>query len=357
MRALRWSLAAVGLAIILPAATSEAQVRTGPEDDYYDDYDDYGPAVSEYYGTSIDRFPRWIDPDELPLIYLLAREAHVSPQLIIALRERGWSWIDITYHLGVDPYLYVARLPYSTGYWRRYSAWELRYLSDRHIIDYVNLIFWADYHRRPIRQVIIIRQQVPTWRHYARFHAPPRTVVRGVYRSTPTRPTREAVPRRAVPRDDTRGRAISRDGTGRPQDRAVPPSRPQTGSRPAQGVRRDPPSGTSGASRPTAHGGRDERAHRDERGGREERPAARGATGGSGSEAAPARRGAAPSRDAAPPRSTADRRESGVSRSGAADRRDAGSSRGTAVPANRGSTAPRSTPQAGRSGATRRGGG
>ena len=61
----------------------------------------------------------------------LAREARVSPHVIIALRERGWSWLDITYHLGIDPYLYVARFPYTYGYYRHYSPWELRYLTDR----------------------------------------------------------------------------------------------------------------------------------------------------------------------------------------------------------------------------------
>jgi hypothetical protein len=308
MRPLHWSLIALGTALALPSAAA-AQVVTGSGDDYFDDY---GAAVSEFYGTPVDRLPAYFDPDELPLVYLLAREAGVSPQIIIALRERGWSWIQITYELGVDPYLYVERLPHSTGYWRRYSRSELRYLSDRHIIDFVNLVFWADYHRRPIVQVIVIRQRVPTWRHYARYHAPPRTGVLGVYvrrtparttpyssrtarslptsrstystptaRSTPTTrstttrstpPPRQAVPRQAVPRqtstrddaqparqavprqtstrDDAQRRAVSRDGRGS-DDRSALPVRQSGG---VSAPSRSPAARSSGAVRPAAQG-------------------------------------------------------------------------------------------------------
>jgi hypothetical protein len=219
-------IAAALAAVMTPAA--EAQVRTGPVSDY-EYYDDYELAVGEYYGTRPGRIPGWIDPDELPVIYLLAREARVSPEIIIALRERGWSWIDITYHLGVDPYVYVSRMPYTTGYWRRYSAWELRYLTDRHIIDFVSAMFWADYHRRPLRQVIVIRERVPAWRYYVRYHSPPRTVARGVVRS-PSPPRRDE-PRRAVPRD-VRGSDQGRDRpTAQPRN---------TRDGPAQGVTRSP---------------------------------------------------------------------------------------------------------------------
>jgi hypothetical protein len=250
MRRLHWSLALLGAAIAAPAPLA-AQAPAGSA---YDEYEEYGVAVGEFYGTRVERAPRWIDPDELPVIYLLAREARVSPNVIIALRERGWSWIDITYELGVDPYLYVDRLPYSTGYWRRYSSWELRYLTDRHIIDYVNLLFWADYHRRPITQVIVIRERVPTWRNYVRYHAPPRTVARGVYVvRTPSRTTspRDMPPRYAVPRDDSQRRGVTRDtrDTRSTETRGLPPSRQPTGT-PAQGVRRDPAPGSSGPSRP-----------------------------------------------------------------------------------------------------------
>jgi hypothetical protein len=344
-------LMAAALAVVLPSA-AEAQARTGPVTDY-EYYDDYELAVGEYYGTRPGRIPGWIDPDELPVIYLLAREARVSPEIIIALRERGWSWIDITYHLGVDPYVYVARMPYTTGYWRRYSAWELRYLTDRHIIDFVSAMFWADYHRRPLRHVIIIRERVPAWRYYVRYHSPPRAVARGVVRS-PSPPRRDE-PRRAVPRD-VRGSDPGRDRpSAQPRD---------TRDGPAQGVTRQPSGRTSGnhGSAGPARRATEERARTDdrtrteqrartddrsrtearpraeERSRTEQRPAARGVNGASRQEAAPTRRDAAPSRD------------DGATRS------SAGSSRSTPAAANRSATT-RSSAAPARAGTGRSGGG
>ncbi|HSJ06615.1 MAG TPA: hypothetical protein VK936_07935 [Longimicrobiales bacterium] len=342
-------LIAAALAVVLPPAAG-AQVIPGSDYDYYDDYE---LAVGEYYGSPHDRIPRWIDPDELPVIYLLAREARVSPEIIIALRERGWSWIDITYHLGVDPYVYVARMPYTTGYWRRYSAWELRYLSDRHIIDFVSAMFWADYHRRPLRQVIVIRDRVPAWRYYVRYHSPPRTVARGVVRS-PSPPSRND-PRRAVPRD-VRGSDQGRDRpTAQPRN---------TRDGPAQGVTRQPsgrPSGNEASAgstrRATEERARTEdrarteqrartedrsrtpaRPRAEDRSRTEQRPAARGVNGASRQEAAPTRREAAPTR-----------REAAPSRNDGATRSSSGSSRGAPAAGAR-SASPRSSPPSGQSG-------
>jgi hypothetical protein len=330
MRGLKWSLVAIGAALVLPA-TSEAQVRAGPEYEY----DEYGTAVSEYYGMPVDRVPRWIDPDELPLVYLLAREAGVSPQIVIALREQGWSWVDITYELGVDPYLYVERLPYSTGYWRRYSSWELRYLTDRHIIDYVNLIFWADYHRRPVTQVIVIRQRVPSWRHYVRYYTPPRTVARGVYvQRTPTRSTRDVVPRHAVPRDESQRRAVERDGRST-NTRATAPTRPSTGVRPTDGVRRDPAPTNGGTARPAQGVGRDPSPSRGTA-----VPSSRSTAVPSRGTAVPSSRGTAvPSRGTAVPSS---RSTAAPSRSTAvpSSRSTAAPPRSTAVPSSRSTAAP-----------------
>jgi hypothetical protein len=335
MRGLHCTLAALALGLALPAA-SHAQVgEPGYEYDY--DYDDYAPAVAEFYGSPVDRMPRWIRADELPLVYLLAREADVSPHVVIALRERGWSWIDITYHLGVDPYLYVHRMPHTTGYWRRYSPWEYRYLTDRHIIDYVNLFFWADYHRRPIHQVIIIRQQVPTWRYYARYHAPPRYVARGVYvRRTPSRPSspRGDSPRYAVPRDDSERRGAVRDDR-RSDDRRAQPPRSSPGTRPAEGIRRDAPNDDDRSRRTEGRTAqpRDESRYRTD-----ERERSRPSSPSSVRDAGPSRREATPSRTEAPSdRGAAVRRDEGTSARSTAPPPRGSDSRGTAAPSSRGS--------------------
>jgi hypothetical protein len=139
---------AMGLALAVSACGARGQTHVGVGMDR-DGLSHFEMAVGDYYGAPVGAVPGYIHPDELPVVYLLAREAGVSPDVVIALREQGWSWMDITYHLGVDPYLYVRRLPRQRGYWG-YPGRYYGYLTDRHIIDYVNLVFWADYHRRPV---------------------------------------------------------------------------------------------------------------------------------------------------------------------------------------------------------------
>jgi hypothetical protein len=195
---------AMGLALAVSACGARGQTHVGVGMDR-DGLSHFEMAVGDYYGVPVGAVPGYIHPDELPVVYLLAREAGVSPDVVIALREQGWSWMDITYHLGVDPYLYVRRLPRQRGYWG-YPGRYYGYLTDRHIIDYVNLVFWADYHRRPVTQIIVIRQRVPTWAFYVRYHAPRVVFVHTPRRHDPPPPRRGGSgrldePRRAVPRD------------------------------------------------------------------------------------------------------------------------------------------------------------
>jgi hypothetical protein len=243
----------LGLAVAFSAAATAAQVDE--ELWWEDDGQSYfQTAVNDYYDVPVNSPPppSYLHPDELPVVYLLAREARVSPEVVMALREMGWSWMDITYHLGVDPYVYVSRLPRRSGYWGWHGVRDYRYLTDRHIIDYVNLVFWADYYRRPVTQVIIIRQRVPTWCYYARYYAPPRVV----YVRDPVRwsygPSRRADSGR---RGDPVRRAEPRAGTGtmgtrtatRPTTEARRPTQPSR----ATGQPTQPSRATGQPTRPT----------------------------------------------------------------------------------------------------------
>jgi hypothetical protein len=259
---MRYALVAatVGLGLALSACGARGQVHVGVGMDR-EGLQYFEMAMADVYGMPAGPLPSYIYPDELPVVYLLAREAGVSPEVVMALREQGWSWMDITYHLGVDPYLYVSRLPRQAGYWG-YRGRDYRYLTDRHIIDYVNLYFWADYHRRPITQIIVIRQRVPTWTYYVHYHAPRVVYVRGQPRYNPpprtvvTAPREDTQPRRAQPRTSTTERATPPNArstpsvpsrseaqpsratvpsrtTTQPSRTATPPSRATTPSRPA----------------------------------------------------------------------------------------------------------------------------
>lgn len=173
-------------------------------------------AVGQVFGVpvqTVSRYhPGWIGHDELPVVYLVAREAGVSPAVVLALREAGWSWIQITDHLRIDPYLFVRHLPtygppygVAHGYWRKPGRRHLHRLSDRLIIDYVNVYFWSVAHRRPVTEVIIVRERYPTWIHYVhveaprvRFQEPPRT--RTVWWNEPASAAPPVAPRPAQPR-------------------------------------------------------------------------------------------------------------------------------------------------------------
>jgi hypothetical protein len=200
-------------------------------------------AIGHVYGvpvTTVAHYaPTWLHPEELPVVYLVAREARVSPELVIALREQGWSWVDITYHLGISPAIFVAHLParigppygHAHGYWRKRGRSHYRYLTDRHVVDYVNVYLWAQYHRRPVTQVIVVRERYGSWMNVARSPSwraapPPRgTAVQGIPSDRGSaQPPRPAVPRGAAPAPSRAAPAPSRSAPAPSQ--AVPaPSR------------------------------------------------------------------------------------------------------------------------------------
>jgi hypothetical protein len=269
-----WVMLAAGFlagAAFAPAPAA-AQVQAGIVLDR-DGLRHFHLAIGHYYGYPVQTVDRWHTPwihaDELPVVYLLAREARVSPEVIIALREQGWSWIDITYHLRVDPAIYVGHLgpPYGVahGYWKKPHRNQYRRLSDRQIIDYVNVGFWAGYQRRPVREIIIIRERIPSWSHYARVEAPRVRVQQG-YQAAP--PPVQSQPRPAQPRPAqvTGGRgAVSPPSSVDVRGRA-PAAAPSRGSAPAAsrppatrapsaaGARSAPPAASRGSAPSASRG-------------------------------------------------------------------------------------------------------
>jgi hypothetical protein len=96
--------------------------------------------------------------EELPLVFFLAARAHVGPQAVIDLRLRKTSWLDIGLHFGLSPEIFFMSVamerigpPYGNayGYYRKYGRagdWRKVALSDREVIDLVNLRFLSEYH-------------------------------------------------------------------------------------------------------------------------------------------------------------------------------------------------------------------
>jgi hypothetical protein len=154
--------------------SAEAQVRTTVVLDR-DGLRYFHLAVGDYYGhpygTVARIHSRYLHPDEVPVVFFIAREARVSPEVVVALRAQGWSWWDVSMHLGVRPRVFAGLLPRRVGppygrahgYWARRDARHIRYLSDREIVDWVNLHFLTSHYRVAPERVITVRDRGATY--------------------------------------------------------------------------------------------------------------------------------------------------------------------------------------------------
>jgi hypothetical protein len=159
---------ALSLAFFGTASGAEAQVRTTVVLDR-DGLRYFHMAVGDFYGhpygTVTRIHSRYLHPDEVPVVFFIAREAWVSPDQVVALRAAGWSWWDISMHLGVRREALAALLPrrvgppygVAHGYWARRDVRRIRYLSDREIVDWVNLHFLTGYYGVAPERVIYLR--------------------------------------------------------------------------------------------------------------------------------------------------------------------------------------------------------
>jgi hypothetical protein len=133
-------------------------------------------AIGEHYGVPprqvVEVHQRYRYPeDELPVIYFLAARAHVEPSVIIGLRIKRMSWLDIAFHFRLTPDIFfvpvtAARIgpPYGNayGYYRKHAPgreWGKIVLSDREVVDLVNLRFMTEYYKVPPERVIAIRER------------------------------------------------------------------------------------------------------------------------------------------------------------------------------------------------------
>lgn len=135
---------------------------------------DFYFAIGDYYGVPptqvVEVRERYRCPDEdLPVVYFLAARAHVEPAVIIGLRVRHMSWLDIAFHYHLTPDIFfvpvtVERIgpPYghAYGYYRKYGLagdWRRVTLSDREVVDLVNLRFMSEHYRMAPESIMAMR--------------------------------------------------------------------------------------------------------------------------------------------------------------------------------------------------------
>ena len=128
-------------------------------------------SVGDFYGVPGPQVvavrDRYRLPDEeLPVVFFLAAQAHVAPSVIMDLRLGGKSWLDITFHYGLDPNAFFIPVgavrmgpPYghAYGYYGKFQArrdWRKIALTDADVIGLVNLKFMTQYHRVPPESIM-----------------------------------------------------------------------------------------------------------------------------------------------------------------------------------------------------------
>ena len=107
--------------------------------------------------------------EELPIVYFLAARAHVGPQAVIDLRLGRRTWFEVAVRLGLSPEIFFLPLraerigpPYGNayGYYRKHGRggdWRALVLSDREVVDLVNLRFLSEYHGVDPDDIIVMR--------------------------------------------------------------------------------------------------------------------------------------------------------------------------------------------------------
>jgi len=142
--------------------------------------DSFHLAIGSYYNAPAAQITvcqqQHIPDEEQPVVFFVANQVHVAPGVIINLRARGMSWVNIFryYHLSPRRVLYVpihgsvAGTPYA-GFYAYYGARGGRRvgLVDADIINMVNLRFASEYYHRPPEEIIQMRAG---GRNYAYIH-------------------------------------------------------------------------------------------------------------------------------------------------------------------------------------------
>jgi hypothetical protein len=131
-------------------------------------------AIGDYYRVQ----PRQVveireryrcSDDELPVVFFLAARARVESAAILSLRLKKMSWLDIAFHFRLTPDIFFVSLapgrigpPYGKayGYYRKYGPagdWKKIVLTDREVVDLVNLRFMSEHHRMTPEAVMAMR--------------------------------------------------------------------------------------------------------------------------------------------------------------------------------------------------------
>ena len=112
---------------------------------------------------------RSIPDDELVVVFFLAKHAGVAPMIIVDLRHKGNSWMDISTKFGLSTEIYYVQFdsnpgpPYGNAYGhfknKPKKNWHKITLDDDDIINIVNLKFLTARYKCSPKDVLKLRKQ------------------------------------------------------------------------------------------------------------------------------------------------------------------------------------------------------
>ncbi|MGI9625380.1 MAG: hypothetical protein ACR2QM_00975 [Longimicrobiales bacterium] len=124
-------------------------------------------GVAEYYNVAheeVSVLSEWgLAPAEIPVVLFLAGRVGISPDVVVARRQRGADWIDIARGLGVHAGDLYVRLEGPSGFlsgaYDRFNSsgpaeWDSVTLTDREVTGLVNVRFISRFLEVPPGDVI-----------------------------------------------------------------------------------------------------------------------------------------------------------------------------------------------------------
>jgi hypothetical protein len=156
------------LGILVPA---KAEVSVGFGLSAQSGNSDFYFHIGQYYGVPRDEVlvvrDRRVPDDEIPVVFFLAREARVEPDLIVEERLAGDSWMTIMLRYRLDPDILYVPLdvepgpPYGRayGYWRHHRHFAGFRFRDDEVVNMVNLRFASESHGYRPAEVMRMRSQ------------------------------------------------------------------------------------------------------------------------------------------------------------------------------------------------------
>ena len=129
-------------------------------------------AIGDYYRISQREIiiirERGIPAYEIPVVLLIAKRAHVEPEIVMDFRLRGNTWLHAALRFGLGPeifYVPVGRVAKDSLYGKAYSdyrhkpkkEWKKIVLNDDNIVNLVNLKLISEYYGYPPEKIIKMR--------------------------------------------------------------------------------------------------------------------------------------------------------------------------------------------------------